>query len=60
MEMENYFILLELPFDPPESDTSKISEAISKKQAQWSRDQSNPVKKQKPASIWRRLRISRR
>ena len=47
MEMENYFILLELPFDPPESDTSKISEAISKKQAQWSRDQSNPVKKAK-------------
>lgn len=45
--MENYFILLELPFDPPESDTSKISEAISKKQAQWSRDQSNPVKKAK-------------
>ncbi len=22
--MENYFILLELPFDPPESDTDKI------------------------------------
>lgn len=30
--MENYFILLELPFDLPESDTNKISEAISKKQ----------------------------
>jgi len=45
--MENYFILLELPFDPPESDTGKISEAISKKRAQWSRDQSNPVKKAK-------------
>ena len=45
--MENYFILLELPFDPPEGDTNKISEAISKKQAQWSRDQSNPVKKAK-------------
>lgn len=45
--MENYFILLELPFDPPEGDTQKINEAISKKQAQWSRDQSNPVKKTK-------------
>ena len=45
--MENYFILLELPFDPPESDTNKINEAIAKKQAQWSRDQSNPVKKAK-------------
>ncbi len=45
--VENYFILLELPFDPPESDAGKISEAISKKQAQWSRDQSNPIKKAK-------------
>ena len=45
--MENYFILLELPFDPPEGDNNKISEAISKKQAQWSRDMSNPVKKAK-------------
>lgn len=45
--MENYFILLELPFDPPESDTDKISAAIAKKQAQWSRDLINPVKKAK-------------
>lgn len=45
--MENCFILLELPFDPPVSDTNKINEAISKKQAQWSRDQMNPVKKAK-------------
>ena len=45
--MDNYFILLELPFDPPENDTNKINEAIAKKQAQWSRDQSNPVKKAK-------------
>ena len=27
--MENYFILLELPFDLPESDTNKISEATA-------------------------------
>lgn len=45
--MENYFILLELPFDPPENDNNKISEAISKKQAQWSRDLTNPVRKGK-------------
>ena len=45
--MENYFILLELPFDPPVTDTAKINEAIAKKQAQWSRDQQNPVKKAK-------------
>ncbi len=46
-ELENYFILLELQFDPPEGDNNKISDAIAKKQAQWSRDQSNPVKKAK-------------
>lgn len=45
--MENYFILLELPFDPPEGDTNKINETIAKKQAQWSREQTNPVKKAK-------------
>lgn len=45
--MNSYFILLELPFDPPESDPNKINEAIAKKQAQWSRDQLNPVKKAK-------------
>lgn len=49
--MENYFILLELPFDPPESDTNKINGAISAKQAQWSRDMQNPVKKAK-ASVY--------
>lgn len=43
--MENYFLLLEIPFDPPESDINKINEAIAKKQAQWSRDLVNPIKK---------------
>lgn len=36
--MENCFILLELPFDPPESDVEKINKAIAQKQAQWSSD----------------------
>ena len=45
--MENYFILLELPFDPPENDAGKIAEAIAAKQTQWSRDMVNPVKKAK-------------
>ncbi|MCD8049730.1 MAG: hypothetical protein LUG52_09100 [Clostridia bacterium] len=45
--MDNYFIILELPFDPPESNTDKINEAIAKKQNQWSIDQRNPVKKAK-------------
>lgn len=53
--MENYFILLELPFDPPENDNNKISEAISKKQAQWSRDMSNPVKKAKASEYLQHL-----
>lgn len=33
--MENYFILLELPFDLPESDTNKISEASLAPTASW-------------------------
>lgn len=45
--MENYFILLELSFDPPENDEQKIRDAISKKQGQWSKDVNNPVKKVK-------------
>lgn len=53
--MDNYFILLELPFDPPEGDNNKISEAISKKQAQWSRDVSNPVKKAKASEYLEHL-----
>ncbi len=45
--MENYYILLELPFDPPEEREAVILDAIAKKQAQWSRDMNNPVKKAK-------------
>lgn len=41
--MENYFILLELPFDPPEGNTDKISEAITSKQRFWSDNTSHPV-----------------
>ena len=41
--MENYFILLELPFDPPEGNTDKISEAIINKQRFWSDNTSHPV-----------------
>lgn len=46
-ERENYFILLELPFDPPVTDTAKINAAITAKQQQWSKDQTNPIKKVK-------------
>ena len=41
--MENYFILLELPFDPPEGNTDKISEAITNKQRFWSDHSNHPV-----------------
>lgn len=41
--MENFFILLELPFDPPEGNTDKISEAITSKQRFWSANTSHPV-----------------
>lgn len=41
--MENYFILLELPFDPPENDEETILAAISRKQKEWC-SEGNPVK----------------
>lgn len=31
----NYFLILELPFDPPENDKAKIIDAINKKRAFW-------------------------
>ena len=45
--MENCFILLELPFDPPVEDPQRINSAIARKQEQWSRDKLNPVRKEK-------------
>lgn len=39
MDRENYYILLELPFDPPEENEGTIRKAIEGKQSQWSRDQ---------------------
>ena len=46
---ENYFILLELAFDPPVNDNTKINAAITAKQQQWSKDMTNPIKKVKAA-----------
>lgn len=43
--MENYFLLLELSFDPPENNEEKIKAAISAKRAQWSKEKNNPQKK---------------
>lgn len=45
MEKVNIYILLELPFDPPENNEAKIEEAIEKKRQQWSKDANNPFKK---------------
>ena len=45
MDQINFFILLELPFDPPENDESRIESAIEKKRQQWSKDANNPFKK---------------
>jgi len=46
---ENYFILLELSFDPIVNDSAKINAAITAKQQQWSKDMTNPIKKVKAA-----------
>ncbi len=44
MERENFYLLLELPCDPPETDTRVIEEAIAKKQSEWSRLRNHPTK----------------
>lgn len=46
---ESYFLLLELPFDPPESNTEKINDAIAKKRAQWSMEKNKPNNQGKAA-----------
>lgn len=45
MERENFYILLELPFDPPENNQARIEAAIESKRQQWSKDANNPFKK---------------
>lgn len=44
MDRENYYLLLELSYDPPETDPKAISAAINKKQSQWSRYRNHPTK----------------
>jgi|GEM_PF-662079 len=43
--MDNYYILLELPFDPPANDTAAIKTALHKKKQEWTRWQDNPGKR---------------
>ena len=45
MERENYYILLELDFDPPVTDPAQIKAAISEKRQQWTRLQDTPGKR---------------
>ena len=52
---DNYFILLELSFDPIVNDVAKINEATAKKQQQWSKDMVNPIKKVKAAEYMAKL-----
>lgn len=42
MERENFYILLDLSIDPPETDQKTIDSAIIKKQAEWSRLRNHP------------------
>lgn len=44
MERENFYLLLELPCDPPETDAQVIEDAIAKKQSEWSRLRNHPTK----------------
>ncbi len=43
----NFYILLELPFEPAVSDKAEIEKAITAKQQQWSKEMNNPIKKVK-------------
>jgi hypothetical protein len=45
MERDNYYLLLELPVDPPESNPDRITQAIKKKQGEWSRDKNRANKR---------------
>jgi len=45
MERENYFILLELPVDPPISDPAHIRAALGRKKQEWTRMQDHPGKR---------------
>ncbi|MFW6271862.1 MAG: DUF1566 domain-containing protein [Desulfosalsimonas sp.] len=44
MERENFYILLELKSDPPETNPEVIEKAIAKKQSEWSRLRNHPTK----------------
>jgi len=44
MERENYYILLDLSIDPPETDAKAIEAAIARKQSEWSRLRNHPTK----------------
>ena len=44
MARENYYILLDLPVDPPELNQTKVEEAIQAKKLQWSRERNLPGK----------------
>ncbi|MBF0287394.1 MAG: pentapeptide repeat-containing protein [SAR324 cluster bacterium] len=44
MKRENYYILLELPIDPPEDDLQKIEAAIKAKQKLWSQQRNHATK----------------
>ncbi|MDR2908252.1 MAG: hypothetical protein LBU86_00010 [Oscillospiraceae bacterium] len=45
MERENYYVLLELPIDPPCVDPGQIRAAIGRKKLEWTRWQDNPAKR---------------
>ncbi len=44
MERENFYILLDLSLDPPQTDPDVIKEAIKKKKAEWSKLRNHPTK----------------
>lgn len=44
MQRDNYYIVLDLPINPPENDINAIDAAILRKKAEWSRLRNHPTK----------------
>ena len=44
MERENFYLLLDLSIDPPDTDPKNIEAAIARKQSEWSRLRNHPTK----------------
>ncbi|MGX2958154.1 hypothetical protein JNUCC23_02570 [Peribacillus sp. JNUCC 23] len=55
MDQQNYYLLLELPYDPPEHNYDNIKKAIQKKRSLWTRRLSNATYRSEAESFLRMM-----